>query len=193
MTSRRFDSTSFCLASKSPRQIRLASSTSSWALNSRTLPTSLRNSASVSLAPLGLQGSLATSMFARDTLAVQARRRCWVDLLEQLDPKPLEVAVQLFDVAVVEVELVGSGRDLSTGENTDALSTSDQCLDLFKLPKLRYGHQFPPGRCADRVLSITRARALCGSTPTTPERRQPEFCQQHPARAAFVPANERAS
>src|ERR1044071_829348 len=43
-TSRRFDSTIFCFASRSPRSIRRARSTSSCAVSSLTLPMSFRNS-----------------------------------------------------------------------------------------------------------------------------------------------------
>src|SRR5215211_2544003 len=72
-TSRRLDSTIFCLASRSPRSIRRARSTSSCAVSRRTLPMSLRNSWRLSVVMSGLRSSVA---FLRRPRLSGARSTC---------------------------------------------------------------------------------------------------------------------
>ena len=51
-----------------------------------------------------------------------------IDVLDQLDPRLLQVAVELFDVCLVEVDL-GDGRgDLPVGEHAKLLALGDQDL-----------------------------------------------------------------
>ena len=74
-----------------------------------------------------------------------------VDVLDQLDPLPLDVAVEVLDVGLVEVDLGHRGGDVAEGEHAELLTLGDQALYLFKLLKFCYQHLFP-----------IRSLALCG-------------------------------
>src|SRR3954447_9880114 len=56
-----------------------------------------------------------------------------VDLLDDLDLGPLEEAVELLDVRLVEVDLGDGGLDLGERQDADLLPLEQQSLDLFKL------------------------------------------------------------
>ena len=59
-----------------------------------------------------------------------------VDVLDQLDLRFLEEAVQLLDVGLVEVQLGHRTGDLRVGENPDLLPLGEQALDLVQLLQL---------------------------------------------------------
>ena len=60
-----------------------------------------------------------------------------VDVLDQLDAGLLEVAVEVLDVGLVELDL-GHGRgDVAVGEHAELLTLGDQRLYFFKLLKFR--------------------------------------------------------
>ena len=61
-----------------------------------------------------------------------------VDLLDELDLRLLEEAVQLLDVGLVEVELGDRVGDLGEGEHADLLALGQQALDLFEFLKFHY-------------------------------------------------------
>ena len=60
-----------------------------------------------------------------------------IDVLDQLDALALEVAVELLDVGLVEVDLGDGGGDLAVGDHAVLLALDDEALDLFKLLKFR--------------------------------------------------------
>jgi hypothetical protein len=55
-----------------------------------------------------------------------------VDLLDELDLRDLEEAVQVLDVRLVEIELAHGGLDLVVREDADLLALRQQVLDLFE-------------------------------------------------------------
>ena len=61
-----------------------------------------------------------------------------IDVLDELDPGALEVAVELLDVALVQVDLGDRGSDLAEGQHSDLLALAQQILYLFKFLKLSY-------------------------------------------------------
>ena len=63
-----------------------------------------------------------------------------VDVLDQLDAGPLEVPVELLDIALVDVDLGDRGGDLAEGQHADLLALGQQVLYLFKFLKLSYKH-----------------------------------------------------
>ena len=54
-----------------------------------------------------------------------------IDVLDQLDAGALEVAVELLDIALVDVDLGDRGCDLAEGQHADLLTLGQQILDLF--------------------------------------------------------------
>ena len=72
---------------------------------------------------------------ARSTSAAAMRR---VDLLDELDLGPLEEAVQLLDIGLVEIELGDRAGDLGVGEHAKLLPAVDESLDLFEFLQFRY-------------------------------------------------------
>ena len=79
---------------------------------------------------------LAPTALVGDTVHLRRRVR-GIDLFDELDLGPLEEAVQLLDVGLVEVELGRGGLDLGVCEHAELLAACDQALDLFKLLKFR--------------------------------------------------------
>ena len=73
---------------------------------------------------------------ARSTCEDGGDRR--VDVLDELDLRLLEEAVELFDVGLVEVELGHRLRYLRVGEHSHLLALGEQALDLIQLLKLDY-------------------------------------------------------
>ncbi len=69
---------------------------------------------------------------------LRAGRRRRVDVLDELDLGFLEVAVQLLDVGLVQIEVGGRRGDLGEREHSDLLSLGQQVLDLFQL--LQFHH-----------------------------------------------------
>ena len=61
-----------------------------------------------------------------------------VELLDQLDLRPLEVAVELLDVGLVEIDLSDRGGDLGEREDADLLALEDQALHLFEFLEINY-------------------------------------------------------
>src|SRR4029078_5465504 len=80
--------------------------------------------------------------------------------LDELDAGALEVAVELLDVALVNVDLRDRGSDLAEGQHSDLLALAQQILYLFKFLKLSYKHS--ASSCS--VLSF-RSRGPCSSEP----------------------------
>ena len=70
----------------------------------------------------------------------------WVGIvLYELDLGLLEVAVQLLDVALVELHLAERGGDLGIGQHAGRLALHDEELYLLKLLQIGYRHPFPYG------------------------------------------------
>ena len=57
----------------------------------------------------------------------------------------LEVAVQLLDVALVELDLGERGGDLGVGQHSGWPALCDEELDLLELLKFSYRHSVPYG------------------------------------------------
>src|SRR3954468_24813912 len=85
---------------------------------------------------LGL--GLAPLALVRGPLDLLLDGRGRIDVLDQLDLRLLEEAVQLFDVGLVEVELGDRVRDLGVREHADLLPLGNQALDLFELLHFDY-------------------------------------------------------
>jgi len=71
------------------------------------------------------------------------RRRGGIDLLDELDLGLLEIAVELLDVGLVEVDLAYRAGDLAVGEHADLLTLDEQALYLFELLEFSYRHRNP--------------------------------------------------
>jgi hypothetical protein len=63
-----------------------------------------------------------------------------VELLDQLDLRPLKNAVQVFDARLVELQLGDRPSDLGVGQNAELPPASDQRRDLIKLLKILDRH-----------------------------------------------------
>src|SRR4051812_37471167 len=61
-----------------------------------------------------------------------------IDVLDQLDLRLLEEAVQLLDVGLVEIDLGDSVGDLGVREHADLLALGQEALDLFELLQFDY-------------------------------------------------------
>ena len=61
-----------------------------------------------------------------------------IDVLDELDLRLLEEAVQLLDVGLVEIELGDRVGDLGVREHADLLALGHQALDLFEFLKFDY-------------------------------------------------------
>src|SRR5215211_6425011 len=61
-----------------------------------------------------------------------------IDVLDQLDLRLLEEAVQLLDVGLVEIQLRDRVGDLGVREHADLLALRHQALDLFELLQFDY-------------------------------------------------------
>ena len=82
-----------------------------------------------------------------------------IDVLDQLDAGALEVAVELLDVALVDVDLGDRGGDLAEGQHADLLTLGQQVLYLFKFLKLSYKHSASSCSVSVSVVSRLRRRA----------------------------------
>ena len=60
-----------------------------------------------------------------------------VDVLDQLDAGLLEVAVEVLDVGLVELDLGHRGGDVAEGQHAELLALGDQRLHFFKFLQLR--------------------------------------------------------
>ena len=125
--------------------MRFARSTSSWAVSSRTLPMSLRNSCSESVVMSGFRSSAAAlrrlPRLRLGALGVGRRRLRRVEVVDHLDALALEVAVELLDVALVDVDLGQRLGDLAVGDDALGLALGDEVLDLLELLKFRDQHR----------------------------------------------------
>ena len=63
-----------------------------------------------------------------------------VHVLDKLDPRLLEVSVQILDVGLVEIDLGDRRGDVAEGQHAELLTTRDQPFYLLKLLKLCYQH-----------------------------------------------------
>jgi hypothetical protein len=80
---------------------------------------------------------LATPALVRRALDLRRLER-GVDFLDQLDLGALQVAVQLFDVGLVEVDLRDRRGDLGEREHTHLLPLQEQALDFFEFLEVNY-------------------------------------------------------
>ena len=81
---------------------------------------------------------LAPPTLLRRALELRRRGQRRIDLLDQLDRRPLQKAVQLFDVCLVEIELRDRPRNLGISQDTKLPAAIHQRPNLIKLPKIRY-------------------------------------------------------
>ena len=63
-----------------------------------------------------------------------------IDLLDELDLGLLQVAVKLFDVSLVEIDLGDGASDLGVREHAGQLALRHKALDLFEFLQFDYGH-----------------------------------------------------
>src|SRR5205085_2897540 len=80
---------------------------------------------------------LAPAPLVRSTLHIRRRQRR-IDLLNEFDLGPLEEAVKLFDVRLVEIELGDGGCDFGVREDAKLLPPGQESLDLFEFLQFRY-------------------------------------------------------
>ena len=66
------------------------------------------------------------------------RRDLLIDLLDQLDLRPLEEPVEVLDIALVEVHLGEGGCHLGVSQYSRRLALRDEELDLLEFLKLSY-------------------------------------------------------
>ena len=73
-----------------------------------------------------------------------------VHVLDELDPRLLEVPVEVLDVGLVEIDLGHRRGDVAEGQHAELLPAVDEAFDLLKLLKLCYQHpvstRFPCAR-----------------------------------------------
>src|SRR5262249_57234675 len=63
-----------------------------------------------------------------------------VHVLDELDPRLLEVPVEVLDVGLVEIDLGNRRSDVTEGQHAELLTAVDQPFYLLKLLKLCYQH-----------------------------------------------------
>ena len=80
---------------------------------------------------------LAATTLVRRTLDLGLCHRR-VDLLHELDLSPLEEAVQLLDVRLVEIQFCDRAIDLGEREYAELLAAVHEVLDLFEFLQFRY-------------------------------------------------------
>src|SRR3712207_9082623 len=66
-----------------------------------------------------------------------------VDILDQLDLRLLDEAVQVLDVGLVEVDLGKGVSNLGVRQHAGLLALGEEELDLLELLKFRYRHPVP--------------------------------------------------
>ena len=81
----------------------------------------------------------------RSTARSTTGAACVGSILDQLDLGLLEEAVELLDVALVELDLGERGGDLGVREHACGLPLDDEELYLLKLLQIGYRHPFPCG------------------------------------------------
>ena len=64
-----------------------------------------------------------------------------IDVVDHLHALALEVAVELLDVALVDLDLGQRLSDLAVGDHALGLALGDEVLDLFELLKLSDQHR----------------------------------------------------
>jgi hypothetical protein len=80
---------------------------------------------------------LAPPTLLRRALELRHRAQRRIDLLDQLDRRPLQEAVQLLDVRLVEIELRDRPGNLGESQDPELPPAIHQPLDLIKLLKIR--------------------------------------------------------
>ena len=60
------------------------------------------------------------------------------DVVDELDPRLLEVAVEVLDVGLVEIELGDRVGDLGEREDPNLLALGHEALDLFEFLEFHY-------------------------------------------------------
>ncbi len=63
-----------------------------------------------------------------------------VHVLNELDPRLLEVPVEVLDVRLVQIDLRHGGGDIAKGQHAKLLPTGNEAFDLLQLLKLCYQH-----------------------------------------------------
>jgi hypothetical protein len=81
---------------------------------------------------------LAPASLVRRALHGVRRGGSGIDLLDQLDLRALEEAVELLDVGLVEVDLGDRGRHFGEGQDPHLLPLEEQTLHLFEFLQLHY-------------------------------------------------------
>ncbi len=66
-----------------------------------------------------------------------------IDVLDQFDPLLLEVAVEVLDVGLVEVDLGDRRGDVAESQHPELLAPGDEALYLFKFLEFSYEHPCP--------------------------------------------------
>ena len=88
------------------------------------------------------RGLLAAALAIDRTLLLGAVLERGV-VLDQLDLGLFEEAVELLDVALVQVDLLEGGGHLGVGQYPGGLTLCEEELDLLQLLQFSYGHPFP--------------------------------------------------
>ena len=147
------------MASRSPRSIRFASSTSSCGGEQPDLADVLEEQLQGIGGHVRLQVErlfLAPAAFFAGSVGHRfgggfLRR---VHVLDQLDARLLEVPVEVLDVGLVEIDLGHRRGDVAEGEHAELLPAGDQAFYLLKLLKLSYQHAVSTRFPALRVLVL---------------------------------------
>ena len=65
-----------------------------------------------------------------------------VHVLDELDPRLLEVPVEVLDVRLVEIDLGDRRGDVAEGQHAELLPAIDEVFDLLQFLKLCYQHPY---------------------------------------------------
>src|SRR4051794_3986343 len=80
---------------------------------------------------------LATAALVGRTIFLSRLERR-IQLLDELDLRALEEGVELFDIRLVEIDLLNRDGDLGEREDADLLAPEDQALHLFEFLQINY-------------------------------------------------------
>ena len=85
-----------------------------------------------------------------------------VHVLDELDPRLLEVPVKVLDVGLVQIDLGHRRGDVAEGQHPELLPAGDQAFYLLKLLKLCYQHRVSTSSFALACLSPAAMKDHCG-------------------------------
>ena len=131
---------------------------------------SLRNSCRLSVVMSGFRsialfGAAAAFSAGVDGHRVGGRFLGRVHVLDELDALLLDVAVEVLDVGLVEVDLRYRRGDVAEGEHAELLTPVDQPFDLLKLLKLCNQHLFCTRLSASKKRTDGAAREVERTAP----------------------------